>query len=232
MGEQFQIPIAKGGRGAIYVVDSDIINDLPPEVFAMVVKEGLKTLLNSRMSKLPAPTKLEGEAAEEAKEVALAKAKENFDDMMAGKLVKRSASSSKAAGVPRAVMTEAIRLAKEVAKDLIRKAGMKISHVPAKDITAAAKQFVEDDPSYIEKATVALAERATVPSTTLDITALIKESPKLKAEAEARNAAKKEKVLSAKQAGIVAKVTKTTAKVPPRRPGATAPELPVIPRLS
>lgn len=221
MGEQFQIPITKAGKGVFLTVSDEDVNALPAEVFQMVMKEGLKVVLNSRMSKLAAPSKLEGEQLEEAKTQALEAAQKNLDDLKAGKLVKRGTGSSKTAGVARAVMTEAMRLAKDFAKDLIRKAGMKISHVPAKDITAAAKQFVEDDPSYIERATANLAERAKLP-TTVDISALIKESPKLKAEAEARNAAKKEKVLSAKQSGLVAKVTGTKGKVPPRRPTAEA----------
>jgi hypothetical protein len=217
MGEQIQIPITKAGKNVFFNIDSDDVNNLPADVFAAVIKEGLKVFCNSRMSTLPAPSKLTGAEAEEAKAAALAKAEANWADMKEGKLVKRGAgAATKSAGVPRAEMTEALRLAKEVAKDLIRKAGMKISHVPAKDITAAAKQMVENDPSYFEKARQNLAERATIP-TVMDIKSLVSESPKLKAEAEARNAAKKEKVLSAKQSGLVAKVTKT-AKVPPRRP--------------
>jgi len=217
MGEQIQIPITKAGKGVFFAVDSDDINNLPAEVFAQVIKEGLKVLLNSRMSTLPAPSKLTGAEAESAKAAALAKAEENLSDMKGGALVKRgTGAATKSAGVPRAEMTEALRLAKEVAKDLIRKAGMKISHVPTKDITAAAKQMVENDPSYFEKARQNLAERAAIP-TVMDIKSIIQESPKLKQEAEARNLAKKEKVLSAKQSGLVAKVTKT-AKVPPRRP--------------
>lgn len=61
------------------------------------------------------------------------------------------------APVERAVMSEAVRLAKEVVKNEIRKANMKVA---AKDITAAAKAFVEGDPSYIEQAKANIAEHA------------------------------------------------------------------------
>ena len=212
MADLIQIPIAKAGKNVMFEVDPDDINNLPAEVFAMVVKEGLKVVLNSRMSKLAAPSKLEGKAAEDNKAAALAKAEENLNDLKAGKLTKKT-SAAKAAGVDRAVMTEAMRLAKEVVKNECRKAGIKISHVPASEITAAAKVQVEGNPQYIEDAKANIAARANVLSV-VDIKSLVKESPKLVAEAEARKADRKSQ-LSAKQAG---KTDKRTAKVPPRRP--------------
>ena len=219
MGGQILIPITKAGKGVTFAVDSDIVNDLAPEVFAMVVAEGLKNLLNSRMSKLEAPSKLEGAALEDAKAVALDKAAENLELLLAGKLVKKSAS--KTSTVPKAVMTEAMRLAKEVVKNEIRKAGMKISAVPAKDITAAAKLQVEGNPQYLIDATENIAEREKI-SSVVDIKTIISESPKLVAEAEARKAERKSKV-SAKQAGIPAK---RAPKVLPRRPSqSTGPQL-------
>jgi hypothetical protein len=153
------------------------------------------------MSKLAAPSKLEGAEAEANKAAALAKAEENLSDLKAGKLVKRSASASKT-GVPREVMTEAIRLAKDVVKNEIRKAGLKISHVAPKEITENAKALVAADPSYVEMATEELAKRAAKPSV-IDIKSIIKEDPKLKAKAIAA-AAERKSQLSAKQAGKVA----------------------------
>jgi len=215
MGEQILIPITKAGRGVEFAVDADDVNLLEPEVFAMIVKEGLKVLLNLKMSKLDAPSKLEGEALEENKAKALELAAKNLEDLKQGKLVKRSAGRPAANGMPREVVTEALRLAKDFVKDAIRKAGMKISLVPASQITAAAKTQLEGDPSLYEKAKANLAERAKIEFAG-DIASLVKESPKLKAEAEAKASAAKEKRLSAKQAGLPAKVAKTAKKVPSR----------------
>lgn len=202
-----QIPITKAGKGVVFEVDTEELNAFSGDTFERIVEEGLKTLLNSRMSKLAAPSKLTGDEFENNKAAALAKAAENFSDLKAGKLVKKAAASTK--GVDRATMTEARRLAKEVVKNEIRKAGMKPSQVEAKDITAAANELIASDSSYIEQATVNLAERATKP-TLIDIKALVKESPKLKAKA-AEKAAAARTTLSAKQAG----------KVAPRKPKAT-----------
>lgn len=156
-----QIPITKAGKGVTFSVDTDEINELPAEVFARIVEEGMKVLLNSRMSKLEAPSKLEGAALESAKTAALAKAAENLSDLKAGKLVKRSASA-KASTVDRAVMTEALRLAKEVVKNEIRKAGEKPSHYAASQITAMAKEVLEADDSYLATAKANIDSRTAI----------------------------------------------------------------------
>lgn len=212
------IPIAKAGKGVTIEVDTQVFNELMesnPEAATRIVEEGLKVLLNARMSKLAAPSKLEGEAYEANKEAALEKAQENLAALREGKLVKKAAGA-KAAGVDRAVMTEAVRLAKDVVKNEIRKAGMKISHVPAKDITAAAKVQVDSNPQFIIDAKAALAERAKI-SSVVDIKSIISESPKLIAEAEAKKAERKAQ-LSAKQAGKPEK--RPAPKVVPRKPTA------------
>ena len=203
-----QIPITKAGKGVTFSVDTDEINELPVEVFARIVEEGMKVLLNSRMSKLEAPSKLEGAALESAKTAALAKAAENLSDLKAGKLVKRSASA-KASTVDRAVMTEALRLAKEVVKNEIRKAGEKPSHYAASQITAMAKEVLEADDSYLATAKANIDSRTAivVPKLTIQKPDATKVA-KLEADK-----ADKQKQLSAKQAGLPGK-----GKVPPRKP--------------
>jgi len=212
------IPIAKAGKGVTFAVDTDVFNALMednPEAAMRIVEEGFKAILNSRMSKLAAPSKLEGAEAEANKAAALAKAEENLNDLKAGKLTKKT-SAAKAAGVNRAELTEAIRLAKNVVKNEIRKAGQKVSLVAAKVITDAAKALVESNPSFIEEAKANLAEAAKV-EPKMDIMSLIKLDPKLVAKAEADKAERKAQ-LSAKQAS---KPAKHKGKVPPRRPEAT-----------
>lgn len=220
MGELIRVPISKAGKAVTFDVDTDELNamfDANPDLMKTLIAEGLKTILNSRMSKLAAPTKLEGKALEDNKVAALEAAAKNLKDFADGLIGKKGASASKAAGVDRAVMTEAIRLAKDVVKNEIRKAGMKISHVAPKDITEAAKALVAGDEQYINDAKIALAERANIKSA-VDIGSLIKESPNLVAKAEKAKAERKDQ-LSAKQAGLP---KKSAAKVPPRRPEAGA----------
>lgn len=202
-----KVPVSKTGTTVEVNVSA-----IPNDAFAIIVMEGLKVMLGKKMSKITV-AKLEGADLEKAQVAALEVAKSNLSDIMADKVKQGRAGSAKNKGVPGAVMTEARRLAKAVVKDQIRAAGMKISHVEASAITAAANELIASDPSYVEQATAAIAARAAKP-TTIDIKTLVSESPKLVAKADAKKAAaKKDGTLSAKQAG----------KVEPRKKGQTAP---------
>lgn len=214
------IPITKAGKGVNFELDTDVFNQLMtdnPELALEVVAEGFKTILNKRMTTgFDAPSKLEGKALEDQKAAALAKAQQNLDDFVAGKLSTRKAGG-KAKGVERAVMTEAMNVAKAVVRDRIRKAGKRPSLVAAKDITAAAKRLVEADESFIENAKATIAERAKV-QTSVNLDDLIKEDATLVAKADKAKAERKAQ-LSAKQAG---KPSKRAGKAPPRRPEMSA----------
>lgn len=218
MSEPFQIPIAKGGKGAVIEVSEEEINNLDASIFSMIIKEGLKALLNTRMGKqILAPTKLEGAEAEANKKLALAQASKNLTDLKAGKLVKREAAKSSTAD--RATMTEAVRLAKAVIRDRIRAANMRPSMVPAKTQTEAAKRLVEADPSFILKAKENLAAVADVAKedAVLDLSDILREDPALVAKAnKEKEERQKSKTLSKTQAGQTAK--HGTVKVPPARP--------------
>ena len=193
-----RIPVTKAG--STIEVDTD---KLPEEAFRFVVEAGLKTLLNMSMSKILTKG-LEGDDLAKAKSAALAKATENLDALLAGKVKKTRSTAKDANGnkVSGPVMTEARRLAKEVVKNEIRAAGMKISHIEASVITKAANELIAADPSFIAQAQANLEARSTVKSA-VDIKSLVHESPKLVAKAEKAKAEKKEQ-LSAKQAGKVA----------------------------
>lgn len=192
------IPVTKAGSALS--VDTDA---LPEEAFRAVVEAGLKALLNLGMSKILTKG-LEGDKLSEAQAAALAKATENLDNLKAGKVKKGRATAKDANGnkVSGPVMTEARRLAKEVVKNEIRAAGMKISHIEASVITKAANELIAADPSFITKATENLEARSNVKSS-VDIKSLVHESPKLVAKAEKAKAERKTQ-LSAKQAGKVA----------------------------
>ena len=193
---ELQVPVTKGG--ASVVIDTD---KLPQEVYEAALAEGLKSLVNKGMSKIMTKG-LEGQKLAEAQAAAMTKAQQNADAMHAGtvKLPGRKAKGK----TPGKVMTEAMRLARNLIKDAMKAQGIKISHVKASEITKAAKAYLEQDASLIQKAEANLAEREAAPAPTIDIKALITEDPALVAKAEAA-AAKKKDQLSAKQAGITAK---------------------------
>jgi hypothetical protein len=147
---------------------------------------------------------LEGEKLAEAQAAALKIAEENLSNLKAGKITKARGGAKDANGnkVAANVMTEARRLAKEVVKNEIRAAGMKISHVEASVITKAANELIAADPSFIENAKANIEARSAVKSA-INIADLVHESPKLVAKAEAAKAERKTQ-LSAKQAGKAA----------------------------
>lgn len=192
-----KIPVTKAG--ASIEVESD---NIPEDMFKLVVEEGLKVILNKRMSKIMTKG-LEGDDLTKAHSAAMSIASENLESLLASK-TKRGRATTGASKVPGVVMTEARRLAKEVVKNEIRNAGMKVSHVEASVITAAANELIASDPSYVETATANIEAR-TAKAVSINIASLVHESPKLKAAAEKAKADRKANApLSAKQAGKVA----------------------------
>jgi len=178
-------------------------SELPDEAYQFVLQKGLEALMNARMSKILTKD-LEGDKLAEAQEAAAKIAEENLSNLKAGKISKGRGGTKDANGnkVSAVVMTEARRLAKEVVKNEIRAAGMKISHVEASVITKAANELIAADPSFIEAATANIEGRKQVKSA-INIADLVHESPKLVAKAEKAKAERKT-TLSAKQAGKAA----------------------------
>lgn len=176
-------------------IDTDA---LPTEVYAEAMLLGLKELANRGMSKI---TKASTKDEDELKSLAAVQAQKNVAAIMEGTI--RFSGKKAKSGESREVMTEALRLAKNLVKDGIKAAGMKISHVKASEITVAAKELLASDETLVEQAKANLAERAAKPIK-IDIKALIKEDPKLVAKAQKAAAEKKAtKPLSATQAGKV-----------------------------
>ena len=192
------IKVTKAGKS----LEVDL-QELPDEAYQFVLQKGLEALLNARMSKVLTKD-LEGEKLAEAQAAALKIAEENLSNLKAGKITKARGGAKDANGnkVAANVMTEARRLAKEVVKNEIRAAGMKISHVEASVITKAANELIAADPSFIETAKTNIEARSAVKSA-INIADLVHESPKLVAKAEAAKAERKTQ-LSAKQAGKAA----------------------------
>lgn len=209
------IPITKV-KGATVEIDFDTI---PDAVYKEMLYLGAKEYINSvKMSKIGAGiTKLEGTELEKAKAAVVAQANANAEALHTGKDFKfhGAVKSEKVSG---AVQTEAMRFARNLVKDAMKSKGMKISHTPASEITAAAKVVLNNMPDLYITAEANLKARAETPIKGIDISELVKADPALVAKAEAKTAEKKKPgaTLSAKQAGMVA------PKKKPAVPAATA----------
>jgi hypothetical protein len=167
---------------------------LPDDVYREALMQGLKVM--SKITKANIP-----DEDERRKEIH-AKALANVDDMYAGKIKITGAKAVKKASG--AVMTEAMRIARNLVKDAMKANKIKISTVKASEITKVAKQLIDSDPSILKTAEENLKAREATPMK-LDIKALIHVDPDLVAKEEAKKAAaKSDKPLSAKQAGKVA----------------------------
>lgn len=204
------IPITKV-KGASVDID---FNALPDDVYKEMLYLGAKEYINSvKMSKIGAGlTKLSGTELEKAQAAVVAQAKANAEAMATGKDFKFHGEAKGATKVSGAVQTEAMRLAKNIVKDLMKKAGLKISHTPASEITAAAKEVLRQMPDLIATAEANLKARAETPVKGIDIKSLVHADPALVAKADAAKAAKKKDApLSAKQAGLVAPKQKPKA---------------------
>ena len=220
---QLSIPIAKGGKGAIFTIEAEIFSDLPAEVQMEIIGAGFQHFLNAGMSssdKYPAPTHLSGEELESAKTAALAKAAANLEDLKAGK-VKAKYDASKTTSKPssledRKILSEALRQAKVVLKNRARAQGIKqLSLIPASKWTELAQQEVKSNPKYLAQAKETLAEQEKE-TTELDLKALLVVDPAKAAKAKAKSSkASDNGTLSATQAG---KTAPSKGKVPPARP--------------
>jgi hypothetical protein len=143
----------KNGAGEI---DVDV-NQIPEHVWNEVILQGLKAIAERATSKA---TKAAYPDEAERKGQILAIAKANVADMYAGKT---KLSGQKAAKVAGKVMTEAMRLARNLIKDALRKAKRKQNSVTAKELTAAAKAYIAANPSIVATAEANLKAREETP---------------------------------------------------------------------
>jgi hypothetical protein len=223
---QVNIPIAKGGKGAILSVDPSFFSDLPEEVQLEIIGAGLEKFLNAGMSssdKFPAPTKLDGEALESAKTAALAKAEANLGVLKQGKIkafkyVEGKAKAKSSSAEDRQITSEALRLAKVVLKNKARAQGIKpLSAVPASKWTELATQLIASDPKFLAEAKENILSR-NKETVDMDLTALNLIDPaKIKKSVKTSD----DGTLSAKQAGLPKASAK--GKVPPKRPDSIKP---------
>lgn len=185
------------------------LEKLSDAAYAHLMELGAKAFLNSRMSKI---TKANIADETELKAEAMTKAAENVEKLYNDDF--KRASGAKASKLGREVKTEAMRLAKALVKDTIKKAGGKPSHFEPSEITQAAKDYLEGDQGadLIELAKANIEARGKVAAGEIDklstITASLKESPKRVKAAKEKAAKNKAEGLSAKQAGMTTKAKK------------------------
>lgn len=198
-----KVPVTKG-KGFVEI-DTDAI---PPNVWAEVVAQGLKTLVNRGMTKITVAG-LKDDQLDAAKAAAMEKGQANVSDMLAGKVrVMGAKAEGKVSGV---IMTEARRLARNIIKDGLKRAGEKVSHYDASEITKAANALIASSPELIDQAKASIAERDTV-KIAIDLKAIPVSDKKIKAIAAKAEKEKADKPLSAAKAGKTAKRQKPGAQ--------------------
>jgi hypothetical protein len=144
----------KGGAGSIELNFSA----LPDETYRAIMIAGAEAFLskaNGATKSLAGITKLEGKELEDRKKEVREAAEKTAQQLRDG--IVPGAKKAKASG---AEATEAMRLAKNMVKDLIRNSGQKIGAYSAKELTAAAKVVLERNPHLMELARKNLSERA------------------------------------------------------------------------
>jgi len=186
----FRIPVVKG-KSFLEVST----RKTPEHVYREALILGFKQLLNRGQTKL---TKEAFPDPEELRAKAMETAEATLDAMYQGKI--RVMGGKGADGkVPREVMTEARRIARNLVKEELKRSGIKVSYVEASEITKAANALLAADPDILKQAEDEL-DRRKAAKVKIDIGNIPISQKKLKA-AEAKKA---EKVLSATKAGRVA----------------------------
>lgn len=190
-----QIPISKGKELFVeFDTDELVSDDFPAEVYKEIIFQGLKEILNRNMSKEQTSKKIEDEAKlAENQARLLTKAESNLEAMRKSEI--RIAGGAKKAKISGVVKTEAMRLARALVKDAIKREGkVKVSHVAAKDITALAKELMDGEygPDIIKQAEETIATRAkeeekVVSGKAIDL-GKVKADPKLVADANKKKA--------------------------------------------
>jgi hypothetical protein len=186
---QFKITVVKGGD--LIEVDTD---KLPEEVYEEALLLGLKHLVNAKMTKV---TKAALPEDDERKASAMQIAAENVEAMYAGKIRFMARGKAKTKGQGKgAVTTLARQYAKALVKEEIKRQGLRVSHIEAKEITRLANEVLEDEEQggiLLAKAEAELAARAEGALSGLNLKFVVSEKKVKQAEGKTERA-KKEKV--------------------------------------
>ncbi len=207
MGTILNIPVPKAGKGVTVPIDVDELMELPADTLREILFQGAKNVLNRGQSKLASAKDMEGTQAQAHKEAVLKVVGEQWELCKEGKI---RVTGGKAKRSNTAVRTEAMRIAKLMVKDALKRIGEKVSHYPAKEITKAAELYLdgEDGPAIMEQAEAAVKARQKKEEVAkIDLSHIAKD-PELVKKAEAKKA-KGKKEGEAAQSGIAAAVAAT-----------------------
>lgn len=194
-----RIPVVKGKTYLELIPD-----EMPIHVYTEALVLGFKQILNRGQTKVTKEAYPEPEALK-AKAMEIAEA--TLENMYAGK-IRVAGGSAKSDKVPREIMTEARRIARNLVKEELKRSGVKVSYIESSEITKAANALLASDPDILVQAEEEVEKRASK-KVKIDISTIPVSEKKVKA-AEARKA---DKTLSAAK----------TAKVATRaRPGLNA----------
>jgi len=196
------IPIPKAGGSLEIELDDLAAEDFPDHVYKEILFQGLKVLLNRGMSKITG-TKTDG-----SKKAAMEVAERNLQAVRKGEI--RLYSGKRPGKATGAINVEAMRLARIMVKDAMKRAGLKVSHYPAKEITAAAKLLLEGDqgPGILKQAEAAIKERTEKENEIkIDLGGLVAD-PKLVKAAEEKNEASR--IATAAKKGVIAQRSRPT----------------------
>jgi hypothetical protein len=189
-GEILRIPVVKGKD--FLEIDT---GKIPIHVYREALVQGFKVILNRGQTQV---TKATYPKPEELQAKAMEVAETTLESMYAGK-IRIMGGATKGDKVPREVMTEARRIARNLVKEELKRSGVKVSYVESRDITAAANSLLATSPDIIKQAEDEVEKRAAT-KVKIDIGSIPISQKKVKA-AEARKA---DKTLSAAKAGKVA----------------------------
>jgi hypothetical protein len=138
--------------GVEMTVPAAVINEgFSDEIYTAIFTEGLKVIAAKGMT---------GIKATETEKIK-AKAAENLKALEEGKVPGRTAAKAKAKGLPKAVMSLAMKLAREEVNILLTRAGRKPANCDAKEKTRLSREYLElpeYGPAVLAKATAMVAE--------------------------------------------------------------------------
>jgi hypothetical protein len=172
-----------------------IPDDMPIHVYTEALVLGFKQILNRGQTKVTKEAYPEPEALK-AKAMEIAEA--TLENMYAGK-IRVAGGSAKSYKIPREVMTEARRIARNLVKEELKRSGVKVSYIESSEITKAANALLASDPDIVKQAEEEVEKRART-KVKIDISSIPVSEKKVKA-AEAKKA---DKTLSAAKTARVA----------------------------
>ncbi len=180
-----KIPVTKAGKGVVIEVNLDEIH---ADSYLEALQLGLKALMNRGMTDIHT-TSLSGSELKKAQDLAFEQGLKNFENIKSGK-IRRSPGTTKGK-VPAKVMQIAMQIAKGIVKDGLKRDNIRIADVPSSEITAAAKELIEENPSIVKEAEEELALREKRTSKITLKKGAVKVDTKRKAAREAKEAERK-----------------------------------------